>query len=155
MDCSMLGFPVLHHLPEFAQTHVHWASDVIVCTEKSTYILSVIDWYFKRPHFFILHLCILFFVNRGWQKWHCTSPISQRPLCFHSCSLNTITSIWISLGLPVVRWEARWGDPELPEANLDQPRASWLPILKERPAKLSRVQLTCEWHRERPEESQL
>ena len=22
MDCSMLGFPVLHHLPEFAQTHV-------------------------------------------------------------------------------------------------------------------------------------
>ena len=23
MDCSMPGFPVLHHLPEFAQTHVH------------------------------------------------------------------------------------------------------------------------------------
>ena len=23
MDCSMLGFPVLHHLPEFAQTHIH------------------------------------------------------------------------------------------------------------------------------------
>ena len=22
MDCSMAGFPVLHHLPEFAQTHV-------------------------------------------------------------------------------------------------------------------------------------
>ena len=22
MDCSMLGFPVLHHLPELAQTHV-------------------------------------------------------------------------------------------------------------------------------------
>ena len=22
MDCSMLGFPVLHHLPEFAQVHV-------------------------------------------------------------------------------------------------------------------------------------
>ena len=22
MDCSMPGFPVLHHLPEFAQTHV-------------------------------------------------------------------------------------------------------------------------------------
>ena len=26
MDCSMPGFPVLHYLPEFAQTHVHWAS---------------------------------------------------------------------------------------------------------------------------------
>ena len=23
MDCSMPGFPVLHHLPEFAQTHLH------------------------------------------------------------------------------------------------------------------------------------
>ena len=23
MDCSMLGFPVLHHLPELAQTLVH------------------------------------------------------------------------------------------------------------------------------------
>ena len=27
MDCSMPGFPVLHHLLEFAQTHVHWVSD--------------------------------------------------------------------------------------------------------------------------------
>ena len=26
MDCSTPGFPVLHHLPEFAQTHVHWVS---------------------------------------------------------------------------------------------------------------------------------
>ena len=24
MDCSTPGFPVLHYLPEFAQTHVHW-----------------------------------------------------------------------------------------------------------------------------------
>ena len=29
MDCSMPGFSVLHHLPEFAQTHVHWVSDAI------------------------------------------------------------------------------------------------------------------------------
>ena len=29
MDCSTLGFPVLHYLPEFAQTHVHWVSDAI------------------------------------------------------------------------------------------------------------------------------
>ena len=26
MDCSSPGFPVLHHLPELAQTHVHWVS---------------------------------------------------------------------------------------------------------------------------------
>ena len=29
MDCSMPDFPVLHHLLEFAKTHVHWVSDVI------------------------------------------------------------------------------------------------------------------------------
>ena len=27
MDCSMPGFPVLHYLCEFAQTHVHWVND--------------------------------------------------------------------------------------------------------------------------------
>ena len=29
MDCSMPGFPVLHHLPKLAQTYVHWVSDAI------------------------------------------------------------------------------------------------------------------------------
>ena len=29
MDCSTPGFPLLHYLPEFAQTHVHWVGDAI------------------------------------------------------------------------------------------------------------------------------
>ena len=29
MDCSRPGFSVHHQLPEFAQTHVHWADDAI------------------------------------------------------------------------------------------------------------------------------
>ena len=29
MNCNTPGFPVLHYLPEFAQTHVHWISDAI------------------------------------------------------------------------------------------------------------------------------
>ena len=29
MDCSIPGFPVLHHLPELPQTHAHWVSEVI------------------------------------------------------------------------------------------------------------------------------
>ena len=29
MGCSITGFPVLHHLLDFAQTHVHWVSDAI------------------------------------------------------------------------------------------------------------------------------
>ena len=28
-DCNTPGFPVLHYLPEFAQTHVHWVDDAI------------------------------------------------------------------------------------------------------------------------------
>ena len=30
LDCSMLGFPVLYQLPEFAQTHVHWVDAIQV-----------------------------------------------------------------------------------------------------------------------------
>ena len=29
MDCNTPGFPVLHRIPEFAQTHVHWVNDAI------------------------------------------------------------------------------------------------------------------------------
>ena len=29
MDCSTPGFPFLHCLPEFTQTHVHWVGDAI------------------------------------------------------------------------------------------------------------------------------
>ena len=29
MDCSTPGFPVLHYLPEFVQTHVHGVGDAI------------------------------------------------------------------------------------------------------------------------------
>ena len=36
VDYSTPGFPALHYLPEFAQTHVHWVSDAI----HSTYPLS-------------------------------------------------------------------------------------------------------------------
>ena len=37
MDCSMPDFPVLHHLPELAQTHVHWVmlfSHLILCCPR-------------------------------------------------------------------------------------------------------------------------
>ena len=29
MECSTSGFPVLHHLPEYVQTHVYWVSGSI------------------------------------------------------------------------------------------------------------------------------
>ena len=29
MNCTMPGFPILHYLLEFAQTHIHWVNDAI------------------------------------------------------------------------------------------------------------------------------
>jgi len=29
MDCNTPGFPVVHYLPELAQTHVHWVDEII------------------------------------------------------------------------------------------------------------------------------
>ena len=47
MNCSMPGFPVLHHLLEPAQTHVHWVHDAIQppCPMSSLLLPSI--FYFK------------------------------------------------------------------------------------------------------------
>ena len=39
MDCNMPDFPVLHCLPGFAQTHVHWVNDAI---QRSHPLLSLL-----------------------------------------------------------------------------------------------------------------
>ena len=39
MTCSMPGFPILHHLPEFALTHVHWVSDAIQLSHPLSLLL--------------------------------------------------------------------------------------------------------------------
>ena len=40
MDCSMPGVPVPHHLPEFAQVHVHWIGDAIPTISSSVALFS-------------------------------------------------------------------------------------------------------------------
>ena len=57
MDCSKSGFPVLHYLLEFAQTHVHWVSDAISSSVApfSTCLQSVpASGSFPRSRFFLL-----------------------------------------------------------------------------------------------------
>ena len=39
MDCSTPGFPVLHYLLEFAQTHVHWVGDTIQSSPLLSHLL--------------------------------------------------------------------------------------------------------------------
>ena len=38
MDCSTPGFPVLHHLPELAQTHVSWLSCPLLVWQSHLYL---------------------------------------------------------------------------------------------------------------------
>ena len=55
MDCSMSGFPVLHCLPEFAQTHVHWVGDDIqpFCSRSSpSPVLNLSQHPFLMSQFF-------------------------------------------------------------------------------------------------------
>ena len=39
MDCSTPGFPVLHYLPEFAQTHIHGVDDAILSSQPHSPLL--------------------------------------------------------------------------------------------------------------------
>ena len=46
--CSTAGIPVLHHLPELAQTHVHWINDAI----QSSYSLLLLSSIFPNIRVF-------------------------------------------------------------------------------------------------------
>ena len=54
MDCSTPGFPVLHHLPELAQTHMHWVGDAV---QPSYLLLSPSPPVFNLPQ------------HQGFFKW--------------------------------------------------------------------------------------
>ena len=57
MDWSTPGFPVLHHLLEFAQTHVHWVSDAIQSTSKCLEFAKLNPFF---PTFFGSYSCSIF-----------------------------------------------------------------------------------------------
>ena len=84
IDCSTPGFPVLHHLPELAQTHVYWVSDAI---QPSHPLLS--------PSSPALNLSR----HRGLFKW--VSSSHQWPKYWISASTSTLpmnTQDWSPLG---------------------------------------------------------
>ena len=75
MDFSTPGFPVLHYLPEFAQTHVHWVDDAIQpsVTSLSCLYLSRIRVFSNESALWIRwpkHWCFSFSVSsmniQGW-----------------------------------------------------------------------------------------
>ena len=63
MDCSMPRFSVLHHLPEFAQTPVHWVDIPSNPLSIQSVPLSIIHYQsdktaYKPQLFFVLKNCI-------------------------------------------------------------------------------------------------
>ena len=79
MDCIMPGLPIPHHLPEFAQVHVHCISDAIqpsrpLSPSSSAFNLS------QHPGIFQWVIC-LYQVAKVLKL--------PSPICIaHSCSLN-------------------------------------------------------------------
>ena len=53
IDWSMLGFPVLHHLPEFAETHFHYVGYAIQPSRSSPFppALSLWNWNCYKAEF--------------------------------------------------------------------------------------------------------
>ena len=103
MACSMSGFPVLHHLPELAQTHVHWVTDVIEssCPLSSSsppaFNLSQYKYSVALPFFGIWMKTDLFLsCGHCWVFqicWHIEcSTWQHRLLGLQQCSWNSITS---------------------------------------------------------------
>ena len=84
MNCSMPGFPVLHYLPEFAQTHVHWVSDAI---QPSCPLLPP-----SSPALNLLeHCCCLLFSRfgtSGLQHTRLAWPSPSPRVCSNSCPLS-------------------------------------------------------------------
>ena len=99
LNCSTPGFPVLHYLPEFAQTHVHWVSDAIQpshpLSPPSLFTLSLSQHHSPHRLDHILHIILYFvffpFNNIFWTYFHFTK--CRFPLLFWGalCSLALIS----------------------------------------------------------------
>ena len=75
MDCSTPGFPVLHHLPEFAQTHVHWVCDdihLVLC-----HPLLLLPSVFPSIRVFSSELALCIRWSKYWSFSFSISPSSE------------------------------------------------------------------------------
>ena len=111
MDCSMLGLPVHHHLPEFTQTHVHWVGAAILLSHPLSspsppaFNLSQHQGLFKRVSSShqvakVLELQLqhesfqwIFRVDflKDWLVWSCCSPRDSKE--YSSAQFKNISSL--------------------------------------------------------------
>ena len=74
MDCSTPGFPVLHHLLELAQTHIHWVSDAIQSHPLSPLFLPSI---FPSIRLFSIELVLRIKWSNYWRFSFSISPSNE------------------------------------------------------------------------------
>ena len=85
MDCSTPGFPVLHYLPEFAQTSVHWVDDIINISFSVTPFSSPLQSSPASGSFPVIQLV----ASDGQSIW-ASASVSVLPINIHD---------WLPLGL--------------------------------------------------------
>ena len=87
MNCSMPGFPVIHYLPEFAQTHVHWVGDAIQPSHPlmPPFLLPSI---FSSIRVFSNELALHI---RWSEHWNFSFSISSVELLSHSASASVLS----------------------------------------------------------------
>ena len=95
VHCSMMGFPVLHRLPELLQIHVHWVGNAF---QTSHPLLS------PSPPAFSLSQ------HQGVSQWVSSSHQGAKVLELHSALASVFpmnTQGWFPLGLTGLIW-LRW-----------------------------------------------
>ena len=95
MGCSTPGFPLLHHLPEFAQTHVHWVDDAIQPSHPLLPSFSCpqyfpVSWLFASGHQTIVNSVInKIIIEFSFQIIHCWCIKKEWIFEYWSCTLKT------------------------------------------------------------------
>ena len=77
MNSSTTGFPVLHHLAEFAQTHVHWVGDAIQLSH-SLHPFLLLSSIFSSIRVFSNELALCIRWPKYWSFSFSTSPSSEQ-----------------------------------------------------------------------------
>ena len=105
MDCSMPGFPVLHRLPEFAQTHVHWVGDA---TQPSHPLSSPSPPAFNLSQHQSLFKCVSCLHQVATAYWpELTVETNQTAKEATECrgaNAECQTICWVLTSLPVKSW---------------------------------------------------
>ena len=88
MNCSMPSFPVLHHLPEFTQTHVHRVGDA---TQQSHPLSSPFSSWLQLSQHQVLFQWVSSLATSGGQSIGASGSASVIPMNNQG---------WFLLGLP-------------------------------------------------------